>query len=405
MSAFIIDLNKTYKYSDLLGYVNSTDSYYDVFRTNDLFSFYANLIKCVVSNQSITLVDSDIQNYELKTLSLENSVNHRVVLQKSSFTNIEELRRIFLQSSSEITLFTSGTTGQPKKIAHSIQTLLRNIRVDKKYSKNIWGLAYNPAHMAGLQVFLQAFLNGNTLVNIFNLTRDDVYDEMEKNQITHISATPTFYRLLMPPKEIISSVSRITLGGEKSDTRLLENIGKVFPNAKINNIYASTEAGALFSTSGEIFRIPQNIADKVMIQDGELLIHRSLLGKSDLLLIEKDFYNTGDLVEWVDYTNGLFRFLSRKNELINIGGYKVNPSEVENIICKLEGVEHAVVFGKANSVLGNILCADIIISSNSNLKEEDIRSFLADNLQDFKIPRRIKFVEKLTLTRTGKIKR
>ena len=103
--------------------------------------------------------------------------------------------------------------------------------------------------------------------------------------------------------------------------------------------------------------------------------------------------------------NGLFRFRSRKNELINVGGYKVNPGETEKVILEIEGVQQALVYGKANSILGNVLCAEVQLVEGSTLTELEIRNYLKEQLQDFKIPRRIKFVDFFSLTRTGKIKR
>ena len=159
----------------------------------------------------------------------------------------------------------------------------------------------------------------------------------------------------------------------------------------------------MFIAKGEYFQIPSDIKDKVKIDDGELLLHKSLLGESESFIYENDFYRTGDLIEWID--NDVFKFKSRKNELINIGGYKVNPNEVEEVIYKIQGVEQVIVYSKPNSILGNILCADIQLNKDTNLKEQDIRKILSTQLQDFKIPRRIIFVQNIELTRTGKIKR
>jgi acyl-coenzyme A synthetase/AMP-(fatty) acid ligase len=111
------------------------------------------------------------------------------------------------------------------------------------------------------------------------------------------------------------------------------------------------------------------------------------------------------LIEWVDEKSGLFRFKSRKNELINVGGYKVNPGEVEEVINSLDGIRQSLVYGKPNSVLGNVLCAEVQLNEGAILNELEIRKALKGKLQDFKIPRRIKFVENFTLTRTGKLKR
>ena len=207
-----------------------------------------------------------------------------------------------------------------------------------------------------------------------------------------------------PPRRNLRTV-KMTLGGEKSDRQLYDSIGCIFPNAKINNVYASTEAGSLFAARGDAFRIPPELKDKFKVVDGELLIHRSLLGYSENFVFTDDSYSSGDLVEWVDETAGLFRFKSRRNELINVGGYKVNPNEVEKEITAVAGVLQAVVYGKVNSVLGNVLCAEVVKAQDCAITETDLRRYLAGRLQDFKIPRRIKFVDKLSLTRTGKLKR
>ena len=260
--------------------------------------------------------------------------------------------------------------------------------------------------MAGLQVFFQSFMNEDTLVNVFNKSRAEVYDLIVKYKITHISATPTFYRLLLPFEHSYESIERVTLGGENSDQHLYDSIKKIFPNAKINNVYASTEAGSLFAAKGNAFQIPEKIRDKILIDhNSELLIHKSLLGSSDGFKFDNDYYHSGDLIEWVNKEEGLFRFKSRKNELINVGGYKVNPGEVEDVINSIDGIRQSLVYGKKNSILGNILIAEVQLEDNAKLTELDIRKVLKNQIQDFKIPRKINFVAEFSLTRTGKLKR
>lgn len=128
---------------------------------------------------------------------------------------MDEVVKALQQSASEITIFTSGTTGQPKKVIHSVQGLTRSVRCAERYQWQVWAYAYNPTHMAGLQVFFQAFENQNTLVNVFGLARNEVYSLIEKYSVTHISATPTFYRLLLPLKKNILLYSGLLLGGRK----------------------------------------------------------------------------------------------------------------------------------------------------------------------------------------------
>ncbi len=400
---FLYD-DREFTYDDLLNAVSGSNTYCPLYRTDELFPFFVNLVKALAAGLPLTLLDSDINASEIDGID-EDAINLEESFEAGTYSGTDEIVAALQASESRITIFTSGTTGQPKKIVHTVASLTRAVRKGKEYSGQIWAFAYNPTHMAGLQVFFQAFENRNTIVNVFGKSRETVYRLISEKQVTHISATPTFYRLLLPFEKSFNGVVRVTLGGEKSDQRLYDAIHSIFPQAKINNVYASTEAGSLFAAKGDCFRFPEAIKDKFKVVDDELLIHESLLGSSDSFELVDGFYHTGDLIEWVDKENGSFRFKSRKNELINVGGYKVNPGEVEDTIMALEGVRQALVYGKANSILGNVLCADVQLEEGCSLTETDIRKRLAQGLQDFKVPRRIRFVDSLSLTRTGKLKR
>lgn len=404
MNKFLIQGDSVFTYNGLLTEINSVAGYYPLYREPDLFKYFANLVKALACGENLVLVDADINASEIDGVE-ESEINVLKPMAVHSFASMDEVVDALMCSVSEITIFTSGTTGQPKKVVHTVQTLTRSVRRGERYVGQVWAYAYNPTHMAGLQVFFQAFANLNELVNVFNKSKAEVYQAISQNGVTHISATPTFYRLLLPFEQTYETVQRVTLGGEKSDSKLYESIKNIFPNAKINNVYASTEAGSLFAAKGDFFQIPASIKDKLLVKEEELLIHRSLLGQSESFSFDGDYYHSGDLIEWVDEEAGLFRFKSRKNELINVGGYKVNPGETEKAIMEIAGVQQALVFGKANSILGNVLCAEVMLESGANVTEPVIRAYLKDKLQDFKIPRRIKFVESFLLTRTGKIKR
>lgn len=404
MAIFLYNRDDIFSYKMLLDSINQHPEYYPLFKTTDLFAYFVNLIKGIVTNRPLMLLDSDLKLSEVEGID-ESTVNVAVKLPEYHFENMEAVISALQNSTSELSIFTSGTTGQPKKVVHTIETLTRSVRTGSRYNNQIWAYAYNPTHMAGLQVFFQAFENQNTIVNVFNMQRGDVYRMISEYQVTHISATPTFYRLLLPFEQSYMSVQRVTLGGEKSDDNLYENIKRIFPQAKINNVYASTEAGSLFAAKGDCFQIPICIRDKFLVVDDELLIHKTLLGRSDTFNFDGDYYHSGDLIEWVNKEDGIFRFKSRKNELINVGGYKVNPSDVEYAINAIDGVKQSIVYGKENSVLGNVLIAEVVLEKGVMITDIDIRKRLKEQLQDFKIPRKIKFVNSLSLTRTGKLKR
>jgi len=380
------------QYIELKSELNNGRVYYSkAFRKTS--SFFLNLLKAIIHNIDITLIDP---------INPVNGSNNYKEIKSIDFNSFEELKSLIKTSTAQISIFTSGTTGQPKKITHTVQNLIREVREDKKHVNSVWAFAYNPTHMAGLQVLFQALLNQNTIVDVFSKGKMEIVELIKNKKITHISATPTFYRFLLPLDQPIDSLKSVSLGGEKSDDSLINVISKSFPKAKIFNIYASTEAGTIFSSHGSNFKIKDNKLDLVKISDNELLLHCSLLGKSESL--KGEWYATGDLVEWIDQSEKIFRFLSRKNEMINVGGNKVNPHVVEEVLLKLEQIKACYVYGKPNPLLGNMICADIV-PHNSSVTDIEIKKGLKGILEPFEIPRRINFVKNLETTRTGKLKR
>ncbi|MBK8710848.1 MAG: acyl--CoA ligase [Niastella sp.] len=301
----------------------------------------------------------------------------------------------------KLEMATSGTTGLPKKVVHSFSSLTRSIKINEHRKADVWGLAYNPTHMAGMQVFFQSFLNKNTIINLFGLNRSQIFSSLDEYGISHISATPTFYKLLLPATEVFKNVKQITFGGEKFSEVVQNSMRQLFPLAKFTNVYASTEAGALFAATGDHFTISDKINPFVKIVENELWIHEKLIANSSDLQLQDGWYLTGDMVQIIITEPITFQFVSRKNEMINIGGSKVNPNEVEEHILENEAVTDAKVFGKPNSLMGTILCADIVLNKVTTT-EKDIKVFLKERLPEYMVPRIVKFVPAIAMTDTGK---
>jgi acyl-coenzyme A synthetase/AMP-(fatty) acid ligase len=404
---FYINENESvsFSYEDLVRYLNESNSVtlnpYKI-KTLDLF---LNLIKALIHNHNVTLLDQDFTESEIISLLGEKYTENVVQVEGLELDCFKSYLNLIIESKSQITIYTSGTTGLPKKVVHSIRSFSREIKTGPQFDSSIWGLAFNATHMAGLQVFFQALFNSNTLVDLFNINTSAVNQSIVKHEISHISATPTFYRLLNSKGIVFKDVKSITLGGEKSDDNLYVIVKRMFPFAKVKNIYASTEAGSLLCSDGEYFYIPERLKDKITIIENVLFINGSLLGQMPNLLFENGWYCSGDVIEWKHDSDYYFKLIGKANEMINVGGYKVNPHEVELEIRSIEGIENAFVFGKANSVLGNLICAEIVLAKGVEIDEKKIRDILGFKLQQFKIPRKLYFVGKLNLNRTGKISR
>lgn len=410
MSIFLkdIDNDRLITWDFLINDLNNQQIYNPYCKSVDYYTVFKQIILSLLINEEIILLDSDFAESELINLTGHSNFAEFIKpIDKSkvpSFVNQQELIATLSNSPEnwKITLFTSGTTGIPKKVSHNFKSITRFVKISEHHQRSTWGFAYNPTHMAGIQVFFQAFLNGNSIIRLFGLGAKDIYTEITNNSITHISATPTFYRLLLPCNETFPSVKRITSGGEKFNEKTFKQLNQVFPNAKITNVYASTEAGTLFASHNDIFSIRPEYESLIHIENNELLIHNSFIGNTETKIDE--WYKTGDIIEIVSQKPLKFRFVNRKSEMINIGGYKVNPLEVEEVILTLTGIKDVRVYSKSNSVLGNIICCDVVANSNQ-ITESLMRTFLQSKIQEFKIPRVIRFVEELSTTRTGKLKR
>lgn len=318
-----------------------------------------------------------------------------------SFDNISQLISYISKNKEKLSfkMNTSGTTGNPKLVNLSLRNVLRHVK--KVSDNNVWAFAYNPNHFAGTQVFFQAFLNQHHMVYCFLNDFEEIYKLLKTYNVTHISCTPTYLKMLIPYIVEPLFLESITVGGERLVEKDFKLINKNFSSNKFKNIYASTEVGSILSSDGIYFQIPERLQDIVKINaDKEIMFHESLLNKSENIVLIDGWYCSGDIIEYIDEKQ--FKFVNRKSDYIKTGGYRVNPIEIEELVKSLESVQDAVVYGKENSLIGHIICMDVVAK---NLTKGDIVSILKQKVESYKIPKIIKFVEKLEMTRTGKVKR
>lgn len=379
-------------------------------------------------DKDLLLFDTDFGAPEIGALGYSpTQLNQDSNCAGSGTVTVLELRHQAAGASkARLGLFTSGSTGLPKLVWQSVSNLARAVKVSSKHAQSVWALAYNPTHVAAIQVYLQALANGCTVVNVYGLDRTAVLAALDRHQVTHISGTPSFYRLLLPVDRPLLGVRSVTLGGESADGRLLARLGELFPNARFHNVYASTEAGTLLVAEGNIFAIAAGLEDKVVLREGKIHVHRSLMGEfagqtpgglrtgDGGQKAMGEWYDTGDVVEVVSAEPLRFRIVARERDWVNVGGSKVNPHEVEAVLSEHVGVAEVRVFGRKNSVMGHILCAEVVLAKaesgrltadGGQLTEVALREFASARLQPFKVPRMIRFVESLATTRTGKLSR
>ena len=387
---FYTDDKLTVSYDEVIDTLNNSSNFYENYYADDYIDFFYNCITGIITGQKFVLHDF---------LSVKNE-NISPVSVKTDIKNLKDLREKIISSQAEIGIFSSGSEGPPKLIFQPVKRLLNSVRISDDYAFSPWGFTYHPAHSAGIQFLIQILCNLSTLVNLRGIKNDELISFIQKTSVQYLAATPTFYRLLSPFDFTVSSVKSLTLNGEKSTEKLIIDLKKCFPNAKIRNIYGSTEAGPLMSSESEIFTVPPRLYDSLKIVDGHLYFHKSILSKS---VSFSEWYPSGDLVEVISENPLQIKFVSRISRIINVGGHNVNPQQIEEMILQMPGVQDVRVTARPNPVTENLLIAHIILNYTRDINEKTVITYLkSQSLPAYKIPRIIRFVEEIPTGRTGK---
>jgi acyl-coenzyme A synthetase/AMP-(fatty) acid ligase len=295
----------------------------------------------------------------------------------------------------QLNFFTSGTTGRPKLVNVDLDRIFDSTRPD--HPCDFWGLAYEPFRMAGLQVIAQAIRGGTRLaIPNANMSPRSKVELFESVGVKGISATPSFFRLAVTGTEKhYSSINYVTLGGEIADQSIIDKVKSAFPAAKVTQIYASSEAGSVFSVSDGLAGFPDTLVNKILrngkrvrVEDGELIVE--ILDTPDSQLTQ---VKTGDLVELRD---GRWQFIGRNDQIIKVGAHKVSLIEVENCALSMNGVEEARAVGTPNTFLGSVVHLEVVLQSLDLLPK--LESHLRQGLPRSAVPVTIEPVPQLALS-------
>ena len=299
-------------------------------------------------------------------------------------------------------VLTTGSTGAPKGVRHDWSRQLARIENAPDGSGQVWMLAYGPQQFAGLQVLIHVLGTGATLVAPSVRRPQAVLELLHDHEVTHISATPTFWRFLLAefradPRPVPQLI-QITLGGEAAPGALLDELRETFPSARISHIYAGSEFGSTGSVRDGNDGLPTALLGgggdaevSLKIVDDELWVRSSAgmlgyHGEEDRPADE--WWPTGDLVEVV---GDRIAFRGRKTEVINVGGVKVHPLPVEDRVTAVPGVKAARVYGRANALVGAVVAVDVVADDGVN--ELDLKTAVRDACNDLPGPWRPKSVK------------
>lgn len=312
-------------------------------------------------------------------------------------------------------LTTSGTTGTPKIVPHTLKSLTRSVfRFTPKDAPN-WGLLYDPTRFAGLQVTLQALVGGGRLLAVD--THEPIAAQiaaLAAMGCTHLSATPTLWRrVLMVPDHKALSLRQITLGGEIADQAVIDALRAAYPAARVTHIYASTEAGVGFSVNDGRAGFP---ADYLALAPGgvklkivdDILWLRPPLGPSvaspEIAVDAEGYIRSGDLIE---AAGDRLQFLGREGGLINVGGVKIYPETVEDAVKSVPGVALVQVSSKKNPITGTLVLAEVQLNPGADpaATKQAILDTCRARLVREAVPAIVRFVEGFEINAAGKLVR
>lgn len=310
--------------------------------------------------------------------------------------------------------FSSGTTGTPKAAVHDMMPYIHRFEKRGKTLRSMAFLLFD--HAGGFNTVMQSISNGGLLVTLSKRTPDEVCGAIEKYRLELLPTSPTFLHMLLLgryyEKYDLRSLKIISYGTEPMPKSTLVRLHQVFPSIKMKQTYGLTEVGAL--------RTKSRASDSLWMKIGGdehhqiKVVNDILYIKSDMAMLgylnaespfDKDgWYNTGDKVG-VDGEYLLIK--GRNSELINVGGEKVYPAEVESVLLEINGVRDAVVQGISNPIMGQVVQANIYPDENIDRIEltQKIKAECRIKLEKFKRPVKIVFSEQPFRTDRFKKKR
>lgn len=371
-----------------------------------------NIIVPITSN--IKKVQDDfIKESFCQTIIKTDEKNLLIQNLKTTFSHnmIDNLRE---KNSSGLILFSSGSTGKPKAMVHNLDTLIDSFKDKKEKSMNMLVFLMFD-HIGGLNTVFNALCMGACLIIPKIKDAKTICELIEKYKIMVLPSSPTFLNLILISEEYknydLSSLRMITYGTETMPESLLLKLKEVFPKVKFLQTFGTSETGISTTSSkssNSLFMKLEDINGEYKIVENELWLRSKTqvlgyLNASMDSFTSDGWFKTGDLVE-VD--GEYIKIIGRAKEVINVGGQKVLPAEVESIILEMEEISDCMVYGEKNTITGQTVVCDVVLNKNIENIKKRVRVFCKDRLDAYKIPTKVNVVDKTNFSdRFKKIRR
>lgn len=373
------------------------------------FALYENKnIIAPITSTSKKEIDGKVkESFSTKIINLENE--NLVITNIKSEASHKIINDLQTSKCAGLILFSSGSTGAPKAMIHNLDTLVDSYG-DKKQKQINMLVFLMFDHIGGINTMLNILSMNATMIIPQNRNADDICKLIEEYKIAVLPSSPTFLNLILINRSYekydLSSLRMITYGTETMPEGLLGRLKAVFSKVKFLQTFGTSETGIAATSSKSSSSTFMKIDDENLeykIVDNELWLRSKTqilgyLNRSMESFTNDGWFKTGDLVELDN--EGFIKIIGRNKEIINVGGQKVLPSEVESVLLGMDEIEDCLVYGEQNAITGQSVSCDVVLKSGVEADGLKIlvRKFCKDKLDNFKIPTRVNVVQKTEFT-------
>ena len=368
------------------------------------FALYENKnIIAPITSTSKKEIDGKVkESFSTKIINLENE--NLVITNIKSEASHKIINDLQTSKCAGLILFSSGSTGAPKAMIHNLDTLVDSYG-DKKQKQINMLVFLMFDHIGGINTMLNILSMNATMIIPQNRNADDICQLIEEYKIAVLPSSPTFLNLILINRSYekydLSSLRMITYGTETMPEGLLGRLKAVFSKVRFLQTFGTSETGIAATSSKSSSSTFMKIDDENLeykIVDNELWLRSKTqilgyLNRSMESFTNDGWFKTGDLVE-LD-SEGFIKIIGRNKEIINVGGQKVLPSEVESVLLGMDEIEDCLVYGEQNAITGQSVSCDVVLKhgiDDSGFKIL-VRKFCKDKLDSFKIPTRVNVVQ------------
>ncbi|EHS0799594.1 long-chain fatty acid--CoA ligase [Campylobacter lari] len=395
--SLLVDL----KNIDIVGIVGDYD-----FESVSLFLACIELNKIIIPFINESEIDNKLAEVNCDILFKNNQYE----LQEKHCNNHDLIQKLIDDNKPGLILFSSGSTGKPKAMVHDLDKIL-NTYLNKKSKKLNILLFLMFDHIGGLNTLFNCLsMNACAIALKDRKNIEALAQTIEKYQISLLPASPSLLSLMLIANVVekynLSSLKVISYGTERMPEILLVKLKQSFPKVKFHQTFGTSEVGVTQTKSfGNYFKL-ENITYKII--NNELFLKSNMqslgyLNADNSVFTDDGYFATGDLVEVIN-ENGeeYIKIIGRNKEVINVGGEKVLPQEVEGVLMQISFIQDCLIYGQNNPLTGQSVCVKIVLEQNEIFTaleaKKKIRMFCKDKLANYKIPTKVEIVQKLEIS-------